>query len=106
MTLRITTLTFLAFYLNGAMDSGRFDDISKSEIEDEIERGTIFDFLRKRLGTAIDLSILSQADEQTLVEEWQDFVSAINARRKFAVENRGITLLVAYLLEGVQRRLP
>ena len=36
--------------------------------------------------------------------EWQDMEAAIPARKKFGVENRGLPLLVAYLLEGIQRR--
>jgi len=104
--MRITALTFIAFYLNGAMDSGRYDDLSISEVKSKIEDGTIFDFLRKRLGSDIDLSILDKADEAKLLSEWQDFMAVINERRKMAIERRGLTLLIAYLLEGIQRRLP
>jgi hypothetical protein len=104
--MRITALTFIAFYLNGAMDSGRYDDLSIAEVKLKIEGGTIFNFLRERLGNDIDLSILDKADEAELLAEWQDLLAAVNERRKMAVERRGLTLLVAYLLEGIQRRLP
>lgn len=40
-----------------------------------------------------------------LLAEWQDFLAAINERRKMGVERRGLPLLIAYLLEGIQRRL-
>ncbi|AMB48407.1 MULTISPECIES: hypothetical protein [Methylobacteriaceae] len=36
--------------------------------------------------------------------EWQDMENAVDARRKFGVEHRGLPLLVAFLLEGIQRR--
>lgn len=104
--MRITTLTFIAFNLNGAIDSGRYDDLTIDVIKDEIEKGTVFDFLRRRLGADIDLSILVKADEAELLAEWQDLLIAVNERRKMSVEKRGLTLLVAYLLEGIQRRLP
>nr|WP_315049810.1 hypothetical protein [uncultured Brevundimonas sp.] len=98
-------LTFIAFYLNGAMDSGRYDDILIDEVKTEIVNGTIFNFLRRRLGQDIDLSLLKPEQEAELVGEWQDLLDAVNERKKFCVERRGLTLLVAYLLEGVQRRM-
>jgi hypothetical protein len=97
-------LTFVAFYLNGAMDSGRYDDLGIDEVKREIEAGTIFPFLRARLGNDIDLSILQPADEAELLAEWQDLLAAVNERRKMGIKRRGLTLLVAYLLEGIQRR--
>ncbi len=104
--MRITALTFLAFYLNAAMDSGRYDGLAISEVKSKIENGTIFDFLRQRLGNDIDLSILTTEDEAELLAEWQDLLAAVNARRKMGVEVRGLPLLIACLLEGIQRRLP
>ena len=62
--------------------------------------------MRRRLGKDIDLSILEKADEVELLAEWQDLLAAVNERRKMSIERRGPTLLVAYLLEGIQRRLP
>jgi hypothetical protein len=104
LKVKITMLTFIAFYLNGAMDSGRYDDLSIDEVKKEIETGTVFPFLKSRLGRDIDLSILSTADEAELLAEWQDLLAAVSPRRKFGVERRGLPLLVAYLLEGIQRR--
>lgn len=104
--MRISTLTFIAFYLNSAMDCGRYDDLAISEIKSKIENGTIFDFLRQRLGNDIDLSIVTTEDEAELLAEWQDLLAAVNERRKMGIEMRGLPLLIAYLLEGIQRRLP
>lgn len=104
--MRITALTFIAFYLNGAIDSGRYDDLTIGVMKDEIEKGTVFDFLRRSLGADIDLSVLTKVEEAELLAEWQDLLIAVNERRKMSVEKRGLTLLVAYLLEGIQRRLP
>ena len=103
--MRITNLTFLAFYINGAIDSGKYSDVSISLIADQIEAGTIFTFLQTRLADDIDLSILDEAKRKELLSEWQDLLAAVNARRKFGVEKSGLCLLVAYLLEGIQRRL-
>jgi hypothetical protein len=100
----ISLLTFLAFYLNGAIDTGRYDDLGIDEIKREVREGTIFTFLRNRLGSDIDLSVLDAPKEEELLAEWQDMLAAVNERRKFGIEHRGLPLLVAYLLEGVQRR--
>lgn len=103
--MRITNLTFLGFYINGAIDSGKYSDVSISLIAEQIEAGTIFAFLQTRLADDIDLSILDEAKRKELLSEWQDLLAAVNARRKFGVEKSGLCLLVAYLLEGIQRRL-
>ena len=102
--MKISTLTFISFYFNSAIDTGRYDDLSIEEVRREIQAGTIFRFLAKKLGTDIDLSILDDRTEAELLAEWQDMEIAIPARKKFGVENRGLPLLAAYLLEGIQSR--
>ena len=103
-SLRITNLTFLAFYLNSALDTGRYADITCDEVQAEVERGTIFDFLADRLGKDMDLSILDDAKRSALCAEWLDMLRSVSARRKFGVENNGLCLLMSYCLEGIQRR--
>ncbi len=102
--MHITVLTFIAFYLNSAMDSGRYDDLDIDQVKREIDAGTIFRFLRARLGNDIDLSILDAAGETELLAEWQDMLAALDERRKMGITRRGLPLLTAYLLEGIQRR--
>ncbi len=102
--MKISTLTFIALYFNSAIDTGRYDDLSIDQVRQEIRAGTIFRFLTTKLGDDIDFSILDTKTETGLLFEWQDMEAAIPARKKFGVENRGLPLLVAYLLEGIQRR--
>jgi hypothetical protein len=102
--MRITHLTFLAFFLNAAIDTGKYNDISLQEVANRIEKGTIFEFLQTHLGDDIDLSTFEKERQQQLTSEWQDMLQAMSPRRKFAVENNGLCLLIAYLLEGIQRR--
>lgn len=104
--MRLSTLTFIAFYLNGAIDSGRYDTLTIEDARKVIQAEIIHSFLMTELGHDFDLSILT-ADagaEAELLAEWQDMDDAIDARRKFGVEHRGLPLLVAFLLEGIQRR--
>ncbi len=102
--MKISELTFVAFYINGAIDSGNYDTITIDDVRQEIRAGTIFGYLNATLGNDIDLTILDKPMEADLLAEWQDLEVAVNARKKFGVERCGLTLLVAYLLEGIQRR--
>ena len=104
MKVRLKQLTFLGFYLNGALGSGKYDDISIEEVKAKIYDRTIFDYLDARLGMDVDSSHLSADDKQELIDEWSDMADVINESRKMCVERNGLCLLVAYLLEGIQRR--
>lgn len=102
--MEITKLTALGFYLNGALGSGQYDDVSISAVKQAIDDGTIFDFLEDRLGKDVDLSILYNDDRAELLDEWQRIRNAVDEGRKFAIRegSPGLCLLVAYLLEGIQ----
>lgn len=103
--MKISALTFIAFCINGAIDTGRYDSIDIDDVRTKIRAGTIFVYLNDTLGKDIDLTILDQIMEAELLEEWQELEAAVNARKKFGVERRGLPLLIAYLLEGIQRRV-
>jgi hypothetical protein len=102
--MRISQLTFLGFYLNGALGSGKYDAISINEVKKRIRAHTIFDYLKDKLGSDIDLSALSPKDRQELNKEWEDLADAVDESRKMCVDRNGLCLLVAYILEGIQRR--
>lgn len=102
--MKIWQLTCIAFQLNSALDSGHYDQLDIDQVANEIQAGTILTFLRGHLGLSIDLSILKPENEAELVAEWQDFLMAISADRKFGVTQRGLSLIIAYLIEGIQRR--
>jgi hypothetical protein len=104
MPVRITQLTFLGFYLNGALGSGKYDDISIKEVKGEIRDHTIFDYLKTKFGLDIDLSVLSPEDRQELNKEWEDTADAVDEARKMCVDRNGLCLLVAYILDGIQKR--
>ncbi len=104
--MRISKLTYLAFHLNGALGSGKHDGVSVAEVKSRIEAGDIFSYLENSLGDDIDLSALDEADRRELIDEWADLAVAVDECRKMGVQRNGLCLLVAYLLEGMQRRLP
>lgn len=45
--MRISQLTFLGFYLNGALGSRKYADISIAEVKARIHDRTIFNYLRR-----------------------------------------------------------
>ncbi|MFX1689845.1 hypothetical protein PWR05_35890 [Paraburkholderia sp. A2RI-6] len=99
--MHLTSLTLLAFYLNGALDAGKHAGPEK--IYSEIEAGTIFEYLKGNVDR-IDLSFFTKTELDELIEEWQRIANAVDARRKFAVEKNGFCLLLAYVIEGIQQR--
>lgn len=103
--MKITKLTFLGFFLNGALGSGKYDDISIDEVKDHIENKSVFNFLKETLGHDIDLSILTNEDKEELLDEWARIANAVDEDRKMAVTKNGLCLLVAYLFEGIQQRV-
>ena len=104
--MRISTLTGMAFYLNGALGSGKYDGVSIAEIKARIEARDIFPYLEQTLGEDIDLSLVTVDDRRELNDEWADMATAVDESRKLCVDRNGLCLLVAYLLEGIQRRRP
>lgn len=102
---RPTALTHVAFNLIGALETGKYDDISISEVKERIRSRAVFRFLEERLGKDIDLSLLGDDLRAELNDEWIDLANAVDETRKFGVQRNGILLLLAYVTEGAQRRL-
>lgn len=103
--MRITNLTLLAFSINGAVDTGQHDHITIESVGQHIEAGTVFSYLQDELKENLDLSMFDAASKDQLLEEWQRLLNAVDAGRKFGVRRSGLCLLVAYLIEGIQRRV-
>jgi hypothetical protein len=102
--MRITNLTSLGFYLTSALDSGKYANVTLAEVRQHIDHGTVFEFLARRLGNDIDLSMFDKGKRDALTDEWQRIDNAIDPRRKFGVERNGLALLLAFCLEGIQQR--
>jgi hypothetical protein len=100
----LNELTFMIFELNHLVDHGF--DATIAEVEDHIEGGNIFAWLRRKFAGHIDLSIHDRATEQEILQGLQDILGGYRGqeRRKFGVSNNGICLLIAWLAELIQRR--
>jgi hypothetical protein len=99
---RFSTLASLALSLTSCTDRRRYDDISVPEVKEHIEDGTIFAFLDERLGKDLVVDLLDQATLGKIADTWLSIEDTIDERRKFGIENKGLCLLVAYLVEMMQ----
>lgn len=104
----IFKLTALAFCFNEADDTGKYSGITVEAVKDAIVRRDIFYYLQKNLGDESEcLSIFSVADMQELNEEWAGYVQTLSPNRfEFCMNRSGLRLLIAYLLAGIQERVP
>jgi hypothetical protein len=94
---------FLLWQLIAAADTGDFDKLSIDDVRLHARGGTISKFLQETFVKVADFSIFKAEDWAEIDRTFQDMDNAIDARRKFGVENLGLTLLMAWTLEGVQR---
>ncbi len=93
-------LQSLIWEFNALLDSGAYDDISVDEVKRHARAETISGFLIDRFGEEIDLDAMEPRDWTDLNKEWERFANAINEGRKMGIENRGLSLLLAYALQS------
>jgi len=93
---------FLLWQFIAALDTGKYDSLGIEAVKRHAEAGTIPAFLVDRFGSDLDLSVFTPQDWTTLSDTWASIHNAVDARRKFGVENMGISLLMAYTLESMQ----
>jgi len=94
---------FLLWQLIAAADTGDFDRLSIDDVRLHVRGGKISKFLQETFAEVADFSIFKDEDWKEIDRTFEDIENAINARRKFGVENRGLCLLMAWALEGAQR---
>ncbi len=96
----ITDLTVPGFRLIHAIESGKYDDISIEEVKTAIDNHTIFSFLRERLGRDY-FSGHTPEKKRELNEHWEALNNVVTAE-ELGATRRGLSLILAYLLEGIQ----
>lgn len=99
---RFGILASLAISLTWCVDRRRYDDISVPEVKQHVEDGSIFSFLSARLGKDVALRLFDEASLGKIADAWLTIEDTIDERRKFGIENKGLCLLVAYLVEMMQ----
>jgi hypothetical protein len=103
----LTDLTFLILNLNSLVDRDLHKGVSLDEAKQHIERGDVLDWLEKKFGVDMDLSIYrDRPSAHEITEGLRQILGGNNGRerRKWGVEHNGICLLVAWVNELVQQR--
>jgi len=103
---RLSSITFLGFQVNAAIDAGHADRFSSDDIYKSLERGTLLQDLSNKVPGEFDLELLSATGETTkLLAALNDAAEALRGRerRKTGVENSGLALLQAIVLEAIQQ---
>lgn len=101
-------LTLMILELNGLLDSGNYDGITPAEVAAHLDDGSIFDYLRERVGADADFSLLLEGGPYPgfaafYVAALRDLNGAYSSGRKWGVSHRGICLLLAWTNEIIQQ---
>lgn len=107
--MKVTALTSLILQINSLIDSGKYNDITISDVHTAIENKGLLRFIKKRCGSDIDLSIHL---ESTVHGDFEKFYEqqinqiyggyAGDERRKWRIENLGLCLVLAWTNEIIQ----
>ena len=102
IVMKASSYRYLLWNLIAASDTGKFDKLNIDDVRLHASGGTISKFIQETFGGDSDFSMLKVEDWKSLDEEILSMDNAIDSRRKFGVENRGLSLLMAWSLQGVQ----
>lgn len=104
--MRFSSITFLIFMINGALDTGNYDAVTMREAKEHVERGDLFEWLKSTIEDA-DLSLFSAEQLREINSVLQDVAGGLDGRemRKVSVERRGFCYLVALLVEVLQHHV-
>jgi hypothetical protein len=104
---QLSALTFTGFYVNSAIESGNGDKVSFSEIYKSLENGTLFELLYREMPGEFDFSLFKSdpAETEAIHRALFDASAGFGGRerRKAGVESSGLHILMACILEAIQR---
>lgn len=104
----LSTLAFVGFAVNSAIEGGHGDDLSFAAIYQGIESGTLLDDIDQKLPGVCDFSLFPAGGEQSVA--LHQVLSLIadglrgRERRKLGIEKSGLHLLLAFVLEAMQNQ--
>lgn len=107
---KLTALTLMIIEINHLIDTDKYNHITIDKIEQEIENGTVLEYLEKEAKDDVDLSMFlegnaSKCFNDYYIKQLQQLYNCCrgNERRKWGVENKGLCLLLAWTNEVIQR---
>lgn len=107
--MKVTALTGLILQVNKAIDSGKYNNITISDVHNAIDSHRLLRFIGERCREDVDLSIYFESNAYGDFEEYYEekMTQIYNAyagdeRRKWGVENLGLCLVLAWTNEIIQ----
>jgi hypothetical protein len=107
---KLTALTLLVLEINCLIDTGKYDNITLKNIENNIKNETIFEYLKETAKDDIDLSLLMTDSSYAGFRKYyytslhQIYAGyAGNERRKWGIEKKDLCLLLAWTNEIIQQ---
>lgn len=104
---RLSSLTFLGFYVNAAIEDGHGEKITFDDIYKGLESGSLLEDLQTKIPGVFDFSLFAPRSEQRegLFEALESAAGGLKGRerRKVGVKKNGLSLLMALILEAIQQ---
>lgn len=100
----VTTYKWLLWQFLSAIDGGQYDYLSVHDVKSMAENDTLITFMREKMDDC-DFSLVSTEDWDKIGIDFAGMANAIDEDRKFGVTEKGIVLLAAYALQGLQSAL-
>jgi hypothetical protein len=107
--MKLVELTILILELSALIDSGRYEGVTIEEVEEHIESGDLFIWLKARF-PSLDLSLHQPRGSRNAAQEITDALNDIlggyggSEGRKWGIRNNGICLLLSWINELIQQR--
>ncbi len=104
---RLSSLTFFGFQVNAAIERGYGEKLNFKNIHKGIEWGTLIEDLDKKLPDVFDFGpfTVSKEEREGFLEALRFAAGPIkDSEREYLIEKNGLSLLMAFILEAIQRR--
>lgn len=104
----LSTLSFVGFEVNSAIEGGYGKMVSFDDIYSSIDRGTILEDLDKMIPDAFDFSLYPASSGQNIAFNFVIKIASEGIRgrerKKVGIEKSGLHLLMAIILEALQQQ--
>lgn len=105
---RLSSLAFIGFSINMALEKGYANTMSFADVYKSLENKTLLEDLDIKIPDFFDFSLYSSdSEENRYLNEVLAYVAGGlegRERRKVGIENSGLHLLLAYVLEAIQQK--
>ena len=97
----------VAFEINSLIDHEKHRDISIKEIREVVENNNLIDYLEKKFPEEVDFSGISKENRAEISSNLNSFFNGYygQEKRKFGIENNGLNLVLAYLINIMQEKI-